>query len=108
MIKDRIHKLFELTVNHRAKDEWLKAMLEADRSGEEPWESIVSCTDYPRATQGAGCRSSTAQVVARSSAKSWRRNGKVTRTNTTTSPGFYGKVKNVTFAKAIGNGDAAL
>ena len=37
-VDNPIQKLFPLTVGHRTKDPWLKAVLQADRYGEESWE----------------------------------------------------------------------
>ena len=53
MIKDPIHRLFELTMNKRANDDWLKAMLEADRAGAESWEIYCFVHGLPTRNPGS-------------------------------------------------------
>ena len=53
MIKEKIHHLFELTQNLRAQDEWLKAMLRADRYGAEDWEMHCFVHGLPTKNPGS-------------------------------------------------------
>ena len=53
MIKDPIHHLFELTRSLRARDEWLKEMLEADRYGCETWEMYCFVHGLPTRNPGS-------------------------------------------------------
>ena len=53
MIEDPKHKLFELTVPLRAKDEWLKAMLQADSAGEESWDFYCFVQGLPTCNPGS-------------------------------------------------------
>ena len=78
MIKDPIHRVFELTVNHRAKDEWLKAMLEADRSGGETWEMYCFVHGLPTRNVGSWLPQlngpSCGNAVCKKLAQEWQRN----------------------------------
>ncbi len=52
MVSDPIHRLFLLTENHRAKDEWLKVVLESDRYGRESW--AIDCFAHGLPTRNPG------------------------------------------------------
>ena len=107
MIKDPIQKVFELTVNHRTKDEWLKAMLEADRSGAESWEIYCFVHGLPTRNTGSWLPQLNGPSCGKPECRELVAEWQSDKDQNHKSPGSCGKQKSVTFAKPIGRGGAA-
>ncbi len=60
MTVDPIRHFFELTANQRTKEEWLQAVLEADRYGTESWEMYCFIHGLPTRNPGSWLPSSNA------------------------------------------------